>query len=61
MKEKCKEFKKGKVEEVRKEVVWPKNRVEGGRNKNGVEQVRLSNVRSKIEGRPGRLVRNGLK
>ena len=45
----------------RKEVVWPKNRVEGGRNKNGVEQVRLSNVRSKIEGRPGRLVRNGLK
>ena len=41
---------KGKVEEVRNEVsVRPKNRAEGGRSKNGIEQVILNNVRSRSE------------
>ena len=44
---------KGKVE-VRKEVsIRPKNRAEGGRSKNGIEQVRLSNVRGRSEEEPG--------
>ena len=46
---------KGKVKEVRNEVsVTPKNKVEGGRSKNGIEQVRLSNVRGRSEEGPGR-------
>ena len=35
----------GKVEEARQEVsVRPKNRAEGGKNGNGIEQVRLNSV-----------------
>ena len=46
---------KGKVEEVRKEVsVRPKSRAEGGRSRNGIEQVTLSNVRGRSEEGPGR-------
>ena len=50
---------KGKVE-VQKEVsVKSKNR-DGGRSKNGIEQVRLSNVRDRVKwGQEGR--GNGLK
>ena len=45
---------KGKVE-VRKEVsIRPKNRVEGDRNGNGMEQVRLNNVRAKCEEETGK-------
>ena len=37
---------KGKMEEVVMEVsIRSKNRVEGGRNGNGIEQVRSNNVR----------------
>ena len=36
----------GKVEEVKKEVsIRPKNRIEGGRSRNRIEQVGLSNDR----------------
>ena len=36
--------------ELRNEVsVRPKNRAEGGRSKNGIEQVILNNVRSRSE------------
>ena len=39
---------KGKVGEVRKQVsVRPKNRVEGGKNRNGVEQDILNNFKIK--------------
>ena len=39
---------KGKVEEIKEEVrVRPENRVEGGKNGNGIEQVRLKNIRAK--------------
>ena len=48
---------KGKVEEVRKEVsVNPKNRAEGSRSGNGIEQVKLYNVRAKSEEGTGRQV-----
>ena len=46
----------GKVEEIRNEVsVRPKNRAEGGKSKNKIKQVRLSNVRGNSEGRGNRL------
>ena len=41
---------KGKVVEVRKKAsVMPKNRSEGGRSGNGIEQVRLNNARARSE------------
>ena len=39
---------------MRKENVRPKSRIEGGRSKNGIEQVKLSNVRGRSEEGPGR-------
>ena len=52
--------------ELRNEVsVRPKNRAEGGRSKNGIEQVTLNNVRGRSEEGPGRqeewvIVRGGV-
>ena len=41
---------KGKAEEVRKEIsVRPRNRAEGGRSGNGIDQIRLNNVRVRSE------------
>ena len=46
---------KGKMEEVRKEIsVRPKNIVEGGRSRKGIEQIRLNNVRNKSKGGTGK-------
>ena len=41
---------KWKIEVVRNEVSFrPKNRAKGGRSRNGIEKVRLNNVRDKTE------------
>ena len=41
---------KGELEKVRNEVsVKPNNRAEGSRSKNGIEQVRLRNVKGRIK------------
>ena len=43
------------MEEVRKEIsVRPKNIVEGGRSRKGIEQIRLNNVRNKSKGGTGK-------
>ena len=51
---------KGKVE-VRKQVsVRPKNRIEGGRSRNGIEQVGLNNFRVRSEEGTGPIYMKGV-
>ena len=45
---------KGKVEVVRKGISVRPSRTERGRSRNGIEQVRWSNVRGRSEDGPGR-------
>ena len=42
---------KGKIKEV---IVSPKNSAEEGRSRNGIEQIRLNNIRARREEGPGK-------